>query len=502
MKKLLFMFTAAITMLAYSQMIHAKVTKANTDTKKETHSAIKDANQAKPADNILFLGIPVNQSKDQLTSQLAKKGFLAKKDNNGESILSGPYLGKTSKLYVDDNYINIYDVKKYNLSQGKIRFNTLVAKMKSTYGNGTFTDNSAEQKRFEIKCKDGEVVVWLYKDEANGNSGPYIINVCITANPKATSTASSQEPKEEEEDDLPQDNRLVVFVEHFFNNSKVDNITVRNLRQEIMTGMTGSRRIRVLDAFNYTDKELPSLDNKNERIQVIVSDSNVSLTNSKGKTVTYKGKHAKYYLLGTLNSIDAKEVKDKDGTITYKANVNFTLTLNNKQNVTIGANTFNETYEGDTGEEAILRAIGKAGNRMRKFVDAYFPVEGKIVDIDEKDERKEEKKSVKSCYVSIGKADGIAVGDILEVFMEKDIAKRLVRKKIGEIKADEVMSDEITHCVVKNGGIDIYKCFFDEDYTKNYSLWVVSRPKKSVNLSDDAEDAGKGVLKKTFKKIF
>lgn len=86
--------------------------------------------------------------------------------------------------------------------------------------------------------------------------------------------------------------------------------------------------------------------------------------------------------------------------------------------------------------------------------------------------------------------------------MEKDIAKRLVRKKIGEIKADEVMSDEITHCVVKNGGIDIYKCFFDEDYTKNYSLWVVSRPKKSVNLSDDAEDAGKGVLKKTFKKIF
>lgn len=479
MNRIITMFTAVFMMLGSTQMIQAK-----------------EVSQAKPAGKLMFLGVNVDQTKDQITAQLKKKGYVAKKDNSGTPMLSGAFEGKSARVYVEDKVINVYDAKKYNQSQGKIRFNALLTKMKSTFGNGTYTDNTDEQKRFEMKRPDGEIVIWLYNDdEVNANSANYVINVYVTTNVTPVATA---EPEEEEEDDTPLDNRIVVFVEHFFNNSKVDNITVKNLRQEIMTGMTGSRRIRVLDAFNYTDKELPSLDNKNERIQVIVSDGEISLKNSKGKTVTYKGKHAKFYLLGTLNSIDAKKVTDKNGNVSYQANVNYTLTLNNNQNITVGANTFNETYEGDTGDEAILRAIGRAGNRMRRFVDAYFPVEGKIVDIDEKDEKKENKKAVKSCYVSIGKADGIVVGDILEVFMEKDIAKRLVRKKIAEIKADEVMSDEITHCTVKNGGMEIYNCFFDEEYMKNYHLWVVSRPKKTINLSDDVEQTSKSLFKKIF----
>lgn len=504
--RFLTMFAAVVFTCASILMLQAEVVKGNIIINKHTSSVAKEANQAKPTGELAFLGIHVEQSKDQLTTQLKKKGFQAKKDANGTPMLSGNFEGRAAKIYVDDNCINIYDVKKYSFAQGKVRFNALVSKMKLTYGNGTLTSDGEDQKIYNIKNQDGEVEVWLCdEDEVNFDSGIYIVNVIFKANSKPAPIATVQEEEDEEDgEEDPLDNRFIVFVEHFLNNSKVDNITVKNLRQEIMTGITNSRRIRVLDAANYTDKELPSLfENKNERIQVIVCDSTIKLKDDKGKTVTYRGKHAQFYLLGTLNSIDSKEMKDKEGKITYKANVNFTLTLNNKQNITIGANTFNENYEGDTGEEAILRAIGKAGNRMRKFVDAYFPIEGKIIDVDEKDERKENKKAVKSCYVSVGKADGIVVGDILEVFMEKEIVKKLVRKKIGEVKADEVMSDEITHCVVKNGGIDIYKYFFDEDYKKSeYNLWVVSRPKKTINLSDDVEETGKSAIKKTFDKIF
>jgi hypothetical protein len=84
-----------------------------------------------------------------------------------------------------------------------------------------------------------------------------------------------------------------------------------------------------------------------------------------------------------------------------------------------------------------------------------------------------DKKGVKSCYINIGSNAGIQKGQIFEVFSQVEIAGEKINKKIGELKAEEVLSGTLTKCDVKNGGGDIKTCF-----DSKVPLTVVSRAKK------------------------
>jgi hypothetical protein len=139
-----------------------------------------------------------------------------------------------------------------------------------------------------------------------------------------------------------------------------------------------------------------------------------------------------------------------------------------------GITKFTETYKdswhiGSTSDEAILKAIEQAKGRMAKFVDDNFKVEAVIKALDQVDP----KKGVKTCYITIGSAAGIDKGQIFEVFIEAEVAGEKIQKKIGEVRAKEVMSAKLTLCDVKSGGMEI-----KENFEKNVRMTVISRAKK------------------------
>ncbi len=251
-----------------------------------------------------------------------------------------------------------------------------------------------------------------------------------------------------------QDDLQSIFVEKFVNNSSKKDVTVRNLRQEIISGLSGTNRLIVIDAGNYVGKALPK--ERRDRIKAI-------------------GNKFDYMLEGTLNSITSKHVSNKNGSY-YSATANFTLVLTDPHS---GIEKVRKTYSSDatggTDEEAILGAVSNAGGLMRRFVEDNFKVEAIIKGLDVVDQKKN---VVKSCYVSIGDDMGIEKGQIFEVFANIEVVGEPVRKKVAELKADEVMSGTITHCSVKNGGAEIKK-YFDEGIT----LTVVSRGRKQNILS-------------------
>jgi hypothetical protein len=245
-----------------------------------------------------------------------------------------------------------------------------------------------------------------------------------------------------------QDDKIAVCIDQFKNNSQKSDITVKNLRNEIMQGIIAKNRLTVVDIT--TLGNLPSV--KNERL----------------KALGEKG--IEYVIEGSLNSIDTK--KHSDGK-SYIAEINYTLTvIDTSTGETKSSDTFKDSwYSGSTTEESTLKAIEHAKNRMNKFVDDNFKVAATIKALDQVDE----KKGVKTCYVTIGSAAGIAKGQIFEVFASVEVAGEKVDKKIGEVRAKEVMSATLTLCDVKSGGLEIKKNFENKVQMK-----VVSRAKAGL----------------------
>ena len=251
-----------------------------------------------------------------------------------------------------------------------------------------------------------------------------------------------------------QDEQLTIFVEKFVNNSSQKDILVRNLHEAIISGLSGTGRLIVIDAGNYVGKPLPK--ERRDRVKAL-------------------GEKFDYFLEGTLNSVTSKHVSNKHGSY-YSATSNFTLILTDPHT---GIEKVRKVYSsestGGTDEEAILESVTSASGYMKRFVEDNFKVEAVVKGLDDVDLKKN---VVKTCYVSIGEDMGIAKGQIFEVFANIEVLGEPVRKKVAELKCDEVLSGTMSHCSVKSGG-DLIKKYFDEGIT----LTVISRARKQSILS-------------------
>lgn len=251
-----------------------------------------------------------------------------------------------------------------------------------------------------------------------------------------------------------QDEQLTIFVEKFVNNSSQKDILVRNLHEAIISGLSGTGRLIVIDAGNYVGKPLPK--ERRDRVKAL-------------------GEKFDYFLEGTLNSVTSKHVSNKNGSY-YSATSNFTLILTDPHT---GIEKVRKVYSsestGGTDEEAILESVTSASGYMKRFVEDNFKVEAVVKGLDDVDLKKN---VAKTCYVSIGEDMGIAKGQIFEVFANIEVLGEPVRKKVAELKCDEVLSGTMSHCSVKSGG-DLIKKYFDEGIT----LTVISRARKPSILS-------------------
>ena len=260
--------------------------------------------------------------------------------------------------------------------------------------------------------------------------------------------------------DNDQNAKKGVCVDEFTFNSSIGTNWVTNLRNNVMEGLLKTGRLKIIDIT--TIKDLPTV--KEDRLAKI---------REYGADVTVKGHY---------NSLDCKS-KTKDGKTHYETTSDFTLTLESTETgEIIGTQTFNESsYSGDTAEESITSALKDAIGDMRKFVDNNFKMEAVIKALDQV----HPKKGAKTVYISVGSDAGVRVGgsiledplggtaSMFDVFQEVQIANEPVAKKIGTLKAKEVMGANLTLCTVTKGGVEIQQAM-----EQNIKLIVVSRAAK------------------------
>lgn len=258
--------------------------------------------------------------------------------------------------------------------------------------------------------------------------------------------------------DNDQNAKKGVCVDEFTFNSSIGTNWVTNLRNNVMEGILKTGRVQVIDIT--TLKDLPK--EQQDRLAKI------------------KELGVDVLLEGHYNSLDC-QAKTKDGKTHYETASDFNLTLKNTETgEIIGTQNFKNTwYSGETAEESVTSALKEAIDDMRKFVDNNFKMEAIIKALDQV----HPKKGAKTVYISVGSDAGVRVGgggidsvlngsaaNMFDVFQEVMIANEPVAKKIGTLKAKEVMGANLTLCTVTKGGVEIQKAF-----EQNIKLTVVSR---------------------------
>lgn len=256
-----------------------------------------------------------------------------------------------------------------------------------------------------------------------------------------------------------------ICVDEFTFSSSIGTNWVTNLRNNVMEGLLKTGRVRVIDITDM--KDLPTV--KEDRL------------------VKIREYGADVIVSGHYNSLDCK-AKTKDGKTHYETTSDFTLKLQDTETGEVfGTQNFNHSsYSGETADESITSALKDAIDAMRKFVDDNFKMEAIIKALDQV----HPKKGAKTVYISVGSDAGVQVGggildtalnvgasgaSIFDVFQEVEIAKEKVNKKIGTLKAKEVMGANLTLCTVTKGGVEIQKAF-----EQNFKLIVVSRAAKPL----------------------
>lgn len=242
-----------------------------------------------------------------------------------------------------------------------------------------------------------------------------------------------------------QDEKTAVCIGQLKNDSNVKDVVAKTLRSGIIDGINKKNRFVLVDYTTLGD--VP--ESKNEMLKYL---------NDKG---------IQFLIEGSLNAVTYQQ-KDEY----YQAEINYSLTIiDTETGVTKSTVAYKDEWlTGSSNDDAIVKAVGEAKKRMARFVDENFKVEAAIKELDQIDA----KKGVKTCYISIGSAQGIAKGQIFEVFAKMEVAGEQVDKKIGELKAKEVLSGTLTLCDVKSGGLEIQK-----NFEKGIKLTVVTRATKA-----------------------
>ena len=244
---------------------------------------------------------------------------------------------------------------------------------------------------------------------------------------------------------MAQDGKKSVAVEDFTYNSSIGTNWVTSLRNNIIGGITATTRVNVLDATTMTS--LPTV--KEERLAAL-------------------GEMVDVILTCHFNSL--KSAMDKDRKY-WTCQSNYTITLTDaKGGGVISTTPFEDSWlTGGSSTEAINKCLEYANKNMKKFVDNNFKTEAIIKQFDQVDQ----KKGVKTAYVTVGSNAGIVAGQMFDIMEEIEIAGEKAQKKIGDAKAQEVVSGTLTLVKITKGGVEIKNAF-----DAGHKLIVVTRAKK------------------------
>lgn len=241
----------------------------------------------------------------------------------------------------------------------------------------------------------------------------------------------------------------IVYVENFSYTNRIGSSYVEALRNKVIEGLVKTDRIIV--------KDVNSEAGVADQLKKQTEDASGVDENT---LVIMKNLHANYLIQGHVTTLEGIRVVDKEGKVSYKGSVVFSLKIVDIATGTVKG-TENYSYEGsgsglfatgtgDTPDKAISNTMNPIERDLKKMVNEYFPLEGTILEISA-----EKKGKATEVYIDLGEKHGIQKKQKLAVFVEREIAGRKSQKRIGEIEVEAVEGDDISLCKVKKGGEEI-----------------------------------------------
>ena len=109
------------------------------------------------------------------------------------------------------------------------------------------------------------------------------------------------------------------------------------------------------------------------------------------------------------------------------------------------------TGKGTSASEADKKAIAGIRPQLETYIDKYFKFTTEILELGADNG----KGKLKELYIRSGSGIGVHPGDLFMVYSETEMSGETVREKVGKLRAKEVKGENVTRCVVVNGGDDI-----------------------------------------------
>ena len=158
---------------------------------------------------------------------------------------------------------------------------------------------------------------------------------------------------------------------------------------------------------------------------------------------------ADYILEGHISKLETQRKKDSKGNITYEGTMAYTIKVVSTVDGTV---VFTNNYAPSVGSreteaEAKTDVLKKAEVDCN-LIENVFPLNGTLIELD----YTEKKGKMKTCYVNLGTAHGVAEGTFLDVKSVVNKAGREVYEDIGVLKIEKILAEDLSECsVVSNG---------------------------------------------------
>ncbi len=244
--------------------------------------------------------------------------------------------------------------------------------------------------------------------------------------------------------------RKSVVLDYFSKSSSVPSTARDLVRAAVLTSLTNSGRINLIDAANTTALQLTEEASDADVIPTVDNIRQTSMLESGGN----------FLMSGNVTSVDATRKRDSEGKVYYSGMVTFSINivdLSTGQSVAAKDITYNElnAKSGHTKEEAIVKTIDFIPISIRQFVEQHFKVETKIIQINA-----EKKGRVSEVFINAGSAIGITKSQVFGMFIESEVAGYKRRTEIGKLTAISIEGEHLTLCRVTKSS-DLIKEYFN-----------------------------------------
>ncbi|MDE6491086.1 MAG: penicillin-binding protein activator LpoB [Muribaculaceae bacterium] len=239
-----------------------------------------------------------------------------------------------------------------------------------------------------------------------------------------------------------------VFIDYFWRPTEISFTVAEQLRNNVIEGINNTNRVSLIDVDS--NDALAVEKSRREAGNLDAGDDAERL-----KVMSQQG--ANFLIQGRIGSIVTERHTTDQGSVYYDAVLTYTLKVINPNDGTLVASkTFKHGGEflnletSSTPEEAVMKVCKHTLKGVVPFVHEAFPVIGSILEANET-----KKDDIKSVYISVGDAAGVAKGAWFAICVEREIAGRKSQKEIGRLEVENVEGDDISLAKIKKGGKEL-----------------------------------------------